>query len=77
MKKVDQINLLEAFTALGFAENLQGASKNLQISRSALLRRITSLERSLGIQLFNRSKRGSKLTEEGYVVFLKSMHFQF
>lgn len=73
MKKVDQINLLEAFTALGFAENLQGASKNLQISRSALLRRITSLERSLGIQLFNRNKRGSKLTEEGYIVFLKSI----
>lgn len=65
MQSVDEIGLLEAFDALARHGSLLGASRELDISRSALLRRIDRLEKCLGTALFYRDKSGSRLTVQG------------
>lgn len=65
MQSVDEIGLLEAFDALARHGSLLGASRELEISRSALLRRIDRLEKRLGATLFHRDEAGSRPTVQG------------
>lgn len=65
MQKVDDIRLLEAFDALARHRSLRGAGRELDLSRSALLRRIDHLEKRLGYALFYRDESGSRPTVRG------------
>ncbi len=47
------------------------AARNLYISQSAISQCIRQLEKDLGVKLFNRSRRGVSLTQEGMLLFGK------
>ena len=51
------------------------AAKNLNVTQSTISQAITSLEKELGVLLFNRSKQGSSLTFEGnkIIVIVKEL----
>ncbi len=52
-------------------ESFSLAAKNLYISQSAISQCISQLEKDLGAKLFNRSRRGVALTQEGRLLFQK------
>ncbi len=56
---------LPAFRMVGETEQIRSAARELHVSASALSRSISLLEDSLGIQLFTRTRRQLRLTEEG------------
>ncbi|MEL6667167.1 MAG: LysR family transcriptional regulator [Pseudomonadota bacterium] len=56
---------LRAFLMVADAENLRTASEQLNLSISAVSRRISDLEKGLGQQLFLRHSRGLEITEAG------------
>ena len=52
-------------------ESFSLAAKELYISQSAISQCIGQLEKDLGAKLFNRSRRGASLTQEGKLLFQK------
>ncbi|MGB0960035.1 MAG: LysR family transcriptional regulator [Halocynthiibacter sp.] len=56
---------LRIFLAVSRNESLLGAGKALKIDPATVGRRITRLEEAVGTGLFQRSRRGYTLTEEG------------
>jgi LysR family glycine cleavage system transcriptional activator len=60
---------LEAFLAAGRAGSLRGASDNLNLSVSALSRRVQKLELYAGRSLFTRRGNEYRLNEEGLRLF--------
>ncbi len=65
MQEEIQLTQLEAFAAVARIGSISGAAKDLIVSQPAMTARIQALERSLGLALFIRSRRGSRLTEAG------------
>lgn len=61
----DRLAALESFVAVAQKLSFAAASLDLDISASALSRRISQLEASLGTRLFQRSTRHVSLTEAG------------
>ncbi|ROH86265.1 LysR family transcriptional regulator [Pseudomethylobacillus aquaticus] len=61
----DRLTALESFVAVAQKRSFAAASLDLDISASALSRRISRLEASLGTRLFQRSTRHVSLTEAG------------
>ena len=59
---------LRFFMATARASSFRQAAKSLYLSEPALSRRIGTLERELGVQLFKRERRGVRLTEAGRVL---------
>ena len=59
------MNTLEYFVALAEERSINRAAQKLYISQSCLTRAIQSMEKELGIWLFQRDKSGSTLTEAG------------
>ncbi len=59
------LNALRAFAAAGRHLNLAAAAGELFVTPSALSHQIKALEATLGIQLFERHKKGLKLTTQG------------
>ena len=57
---------LIAFESAARNGSFSRAAKELQISRSAVRNRISTLEKQLSIQLFERSRSGLILTEPGH-----------
>ncbi len=53
------------FHALADCGSVRGTAEKLGISHSTLSRRLDKLEATLAVQLFERSRRGFKLTEAG------------
>ena len=53
------------FIQVARRENFRKASEDLRIAQSALTRQIQMLERELGFLLFDRIKRGVRLTAAG------------
>ena len=56
---------LTAFDCAARHGSFAGAAKELGTSQPAVSRHIASLEQQLGIRLFDRSRTGVRLTEEG------------
>jgi DNA-binding transcriptional LysR family regulator len=56
---------LPTFVAVAELLNLSAAAKKLGITQTGATQRIKSLEQSLGVTLFTRSRSGMRLTEEG------------
>lgn len=64
------ISQLQYFLVVAKEEHITKASEILNLSQSALSRSINSLEREIGLSLFDREKRSIKLNKYGKV-FLK------
>src|SRR5262245_16370890 len=58
-------NHLMAFEAVVEFGTTYGAAKALKLTQTAITQRIKSLESSLGLTLFVRSRKGMSLTDEG------------
>jgi DNA-binding transcriptional LysR family regulator len=56
---------LAAFVAVARAGSITRAAEGLFVTQPALTARLQALERSLGAQLFVRSRQGSRLTDAG------------
>src|SRR5215475_10631613 len=56
---------LPTFMVVAELSNLSAAAKKLGITQTGATQRIKSLEQSLGVTLFTRSRSGMRLTEEG------------
>jgi len=56
---------LPTFMAVAELLNLSAAARKIGITQTGATQRIKSLERSLGVTLFTRSRSGMRLTEEG------------
>ena len=63
--KLPTTTALTAFDCAARNGSFAGAAKELGTSQPAVSRHIASLERQLGIHLFERSRTGVRLTEEG------------
>ena len=59
------LELYKVFYTVAKHKNITKASKELLISQPAISKSIKNLEQQLGGNLFVRTKRGVKLTEEG------------
>ncbi len=62
---VVDLNKLRTFLAVVDADSISGAARELGLTRSAISQSVSTLERSLGVKLFNRVGRGLVLTAEG------------
>jgi LysR family glycine cleavage system transcriptional activator len=65
LQKLPPLGSLEAFVAVAQRQSLKAAAPELNISVSALSRRIQTLEGHLGLILFERGAREFRLTEDG------------
>ena len=63
------LELYRFFCETAKAGNVTRAAESLFVSQSAVSQSIMQLEYKLGCKLFNRSKRGVRLTSEGEVLF--------
>lgn len=66
---VHELRQIRAFLKIAETRNFTRAAHELHVSQSALTVQVQQLEESLGIQLFDRSKRGVTLTAAGRDVF--------
>jgi LysR family nitrogen assimilation transcriptional regulator len=62
------------FVQVARRENFHKASDDLRVAQSALTRQIQHLERELGFLLFDRIKRGVRLTAAGQRLLERSQH---
>lgn len=56
---------LEGFLAVASASSVSAAARRLHLSQPAVTKQVRALERSLGVQLLERTPRGVRLTEAG------------
>ena len=66
---IHELRHIRAFLKIAETRNFTRAANDLHISQSALTVQIQQLEESLGLQLFDRNKRGATLTAAGKDVF--------
>ena len=59
------LNLYRIFYVVASSKSYAEASKKLYISKTAISKDISQLEKILSVQLFYREKQGVKLTAEG------------
>ncbi|MFC4083189.1 LysR family transcriptional regulator [Amycolatopsis samaneae] len=59
------LDAVRTFTAVAAADQFQAAADELGISQQAASKRVATLERELGVQLFARTARGVRLTADG------------
>ena len=62
------------FSQVARRENFRKASEDLRVAQSALTRQIQILEHELGFLLFDRIKRGVRLTAAGQRLLERSQH---
>jgi DNA-binding transcriptional LysR family regulator len=66
---MDSLLDLHAFTCIAEAQSLSGAAIVMGVTPSAVSKRLTRLEKRLGVQLVHRTTRQFRLTEDGRVFF--------
>ena len=64
-RRIPSTAALSAFEAAARHESFTRAANELHMTQSAVCRQITTLESSLGVELFRRTRRGVKLTAAG------------
>ena len=64
---MDSLLDLHAFTCISEAQSLSGAAIVMGVTPSAVSKRLTRLEKRLGVQLVHRTTRQFRLTEDGRV----------
>lgn len=69
-----EMRQLRYFAAVAEYLNFTEAAKHMYVAQSAVSQQIAELEKELGVQLFNRTKRSVKLTNAGEVL-LKEANF--
>lgn len=62
---MDKLRALQYFIASAESGSFAGAARRFEVTVPAVQKLINSLERSLGVQLFERSVRGLRLTASG------------
>ncbi len=65
------LNLISVFQAVAEASSFSAAAKKVGVRRSSISRSIASLERELGVQVFNRTTRSVALTTAGTALLAK------
>ena len=65
----DRLLNMSVFACVVDAKSFSAAAQKLDISKSLVSRRVSALERSLGVKLLNRTTRRLTLTEAGEVVY--------
>ena len=65
------IELYKIFYSVAINQNITKASEELNISQPAVTKHIKNLEDSLGVILFNRTRKGVVLTPIGQKIFLE------
>lgn len=68
MAALPDVESLRLLVAVGARGSLTGAATELGISQPAASKRMSALERRLGVQLLERTRRGSALTASGELV---------
>jgi LysR family nitrogen assimilation transcriptional regulator len=68
------VRQLRYFIQAARRQNFRQASDDLRVAQSALTRHIQHLEKELGFQLFDRIKRGVRLTAAGHRLLERSQH---
>jgi DNA-binding transcriptional LysR family regulator len=63
------LNLVGAFVRVVEAQSFTGAAKAMGLPKSSVSRRVTELERELGVELLHRTTRKLSLTEAGRAFF--------
>ena len=66
---IHELRHIRAFLKIAETRNFTRAANDLHVSQSALTVQVQQLEESLGVRLFDRSKRGVTLTGAGKDVF--------
>lgn len=66
---IHELRHIRAFLKIAETRNFTRAANDLHLSQSALTVQVQQLEASLGVQLFDRNKRGVTLTAAGRDVF--------
>lgn len=69
-----EIAQLKAFVALADLRHFGRAADRLHITQPALTKRLKSLETIIGLQLFERSRRGVSLTKTGEQLLASARH---
>ena len=69
-----QLNDIALFVEVAKRKNFSHAAEALNIPTSTLSRRVSELERSVGMRLLNRSTRKIDLTEAGAIYFERCRH---
>ncbi|AUL48623.1 LysR family transcriptional regulator [Bordetella trematum] len=69
-----QLNDIALFVEVAKRKNFSHAAEALSIPTSTLSRRVSELERSIGMKLLNRSTRRIDLTEAGVIYFERCRH---
>ena len=64
-----KLRQLRYFIAVADAQSITAASRKLHVVQSAVSHQIANLEQELGVQLFERSKSGVRLTAGGQLVY--------
>lgn len=65
----ENLSLYRIFNSVAGTGNISRAARELYISQPAISKGILRLEENLGVNLFIRSSRGVKLTEEGKLLY--------
>lgn len=68
---MQDLKLLKIFKVVAEEENMTHASERLFIAQPAITRYIKELEKELNVELFQRTNKGLKLTEEGSKLYKK------
>ena len=70
----DYLSLYRIFYTVANTENISRAARQLFISQPSLSKSIGRLEEQLDTQLFIRTSRGVRLTEEGQLLYAACPH---
>ena len=67
-----QFRWIQAFRGVALTGSTTGAAEMLGVGQSAISKQVAALESQLGVDLFDRSGRGLRLTPEGEVLFAEA-----